>query len=156
MASNKEKLRVKMEQLADKVRRSPVDCGSFEVQIARLTAKIRNLQEHSQNHPKDKVNKRNMLMAIDRRKKLLKYLRCTRYDIFENVCKQLGIQYTFPPEYYRRVTRRWLAKKALCIKIYNEVRKRRAAERQKQNNLTSSSITKLEVPTDPKKEGTPV
>lgn len=58
-----------------------------------------------------------MLMAIDRRKKLLKHLRLVRYDAFERVCEQLGITYTFPPEYYRRVTRRWLAKKALCIKV---------------------------------------
>lgn len=56
-------------------------------------------------------------MAIDRRKKLLKNLRLIRYDDFEKVCEKLGITYTFPPEYYRRVTRRWLAKKALCIKV---------------------------------------
>lgn len=58
-----------------------------------------------------------MLMAIDKRKKLLKRLRLVRYDAFEQVCQQLGITYTFPPEYYRRVTRRWLAKKAFCIKV---------------------------------------
>lgn len=58
-----------------------------------------------------------MLMAIDKRKKLLKKLRLVRYDAFEKVCEQLGITYTFPPEYYRRVTRRWLAKKAFCIKV---------------------------------------
>lgn len=56
-------------------------------------------------------------MAIDRRKKMLKKLRLVRYDSFERVCEQLGIIYTFPPEYYRRVTRRWLAKKALCLKV---------------------------------------
>lgn len=65
----------------------------------------------------DKANKRWMLMSIDRRKKLLKYLRRSRYDAFEKVCAELGITYTFPPEYYRRATRRWLAKKALCIKV---------------------------------------
>lgn len=58
-----------------------------------------------------------MLMSIDRRKKLLKYLRRSRYVAFEKVCAELGITYTFPPEYYRRATKRWLAKKALCIKV---------------------------------------
>lgn len=58
-----------------------------------------------------------MLMAVDKRKKLLKKLRLVQYDAFEQVCEQLGITYTFPPEYYRRVTRRWLAKKAFCIKV---------------------------------------
>ena len=56
-------------------------------------------------------------MAIDRRKKLLKNLRLVDYDAFEKVCEQLGITYTFPPEYYRRATRRWLTKKAFCIKV---------------------------------------
>lgn len=58
-----------------------------------------------------------MLMAIDQRKKLLKNLRLVCHDTFEKVCEQLGITYTFPPEYYRRATRRWLAKKAFCIKV---------------------------------------
>lgn len=56
-------------------------------------------------------------MSIDRRKKKLKFLRRTRYEAFEHVCQQLGITYTFPPEYYRHATRRWQAKKALCIKV---------------------------------------
>lgn len=65
----------------------------------------------------DKANKRRMLMAIDCRKRLLKSLRSVRYDAFEKVCEQLGITYTFPPQYYRRATRRWLAKKAFCLKV---------------------------------------
>lgn len=60
-------------------------------------------------------------MAIDRRKKLLKNLRLVRFDTFEKVCEQLGITYTFPPEYYRRATRRWLAKKEFCIKVMNKL-----------------------------------
>ncbi|PIO40454.1 hypothetical protein AB205_0022680 [Aquarana catesbeiana] len=67
-----------------------------------------------------------MLMSIDRRKKMLKELRLTRYDTFEHVCKQLNIEYTFPPEYYRRATKRWQAKKALCLKVYAEVKKQKA------------------------------
>lgn len=58
-----------------------------------------------------------MLMAIDKRQKHLKRLRMVQYDAFERVCEQLGITYTFPPEYYRRATRRWQAKKAFCIQV---------------------------------------
>ncbi|XP_061530061.1 small ribosomal subunit protein uS15m-like [Phycodurus eques] len=72
-----------------------------------------------------------MLMAMDRRKKLLKNLRLERYDAFEKVCEQLGITYTFPPEYYRRATRRWLAKKAFCIKVFKEVQKQKAEQKLK-------------------------
>ncbi|XP_036395215.1 28S ribosomal protein S15, mitochondrial [Megalops cyprinoides] len=129
LASHKEKLTVKKEQLVAKVRRHENDHSSTEVKVALLTARIRNYREHLQKHPKDKANKRRMLMAIDRRKKLLKYLRRTRYDTFEHVCQQLDITYTFPPEYYRKVTRRWLAKKALCIKVFKEVQKRKKEQR---------------------------
>ncbi|KAK1156845.1 28S ribosomal protein S15, mitochondrial-like [Acipenser oxyrinchus oxyrinchus] len=149
LASHKEKLKIKTEQMIDMVRRNPNDNGSTEVQVATLTVNIRNLQEHLQKHPKDKSNKRRMLMAIDRRKKLLKYLRRTRYDLFENVCKQLGITYTFPQEYYRKATRRWAAKKALCIKVFNEVRKQRLAERLRQKEaeaVKQESAAKEESP----------
>ncbi|NXA41179.1 RT15 protein, partial [Eudromia elegans] len=132
MASQKEKVKIKTQQLVEKVRRSPNDNGSFEVQIAILTAKIRTFEEHLQKHPKDKSNRRRMLMDVDRRRKLLAYLRRVRYDVFENTCKQLNIQYTLPPAYCRRITKRWLVKKALCIKVFQEVRKLKAPERLKQ------------------------
>ncbi|NXK45078.1 RT15 protein, partial [Chauna torquata] len=132
MASQKEKMKIKIQQLVEKVRRSPNDNGSFEVQTAILTAKIRTYEEHLQRHPKDKNNRRRMLMAVDRRKKLLAYLRRVRYDAFENTCKQLNIQYALPPAYSRRVTKRWIVKKAFCIKVFNEARKLKASERLKQ------------------------
>ncbi|KAM9255849.1 small ribosomal subunit protein uS15m isoform 1-T1 [Cariama cristata] len=132
MASQKEKMRVKTQQLVEKVRRSPNDNGSFEVQVAMLTAKIRTYEEHLQRHPKDKNNRRRMLMDIDRQKKLLAYLRRVRYDTFENTCKQLNIQYTLPPPYRRRMTKRWVVKKAFCLKVFQEVRKLKAPERLKQ------------------------
>uniref|UniRef100_A0A4W5PXL1 Small ribosomal subunit protein uS15m n=1 Tax=Hucho hucho TaxID=62062 RepID=A0A4W5PXL1_9TELE len=94
LASHSEKYRLIMEQLIAKVQRDEADRSSTE--------------EHLHKHTK-------MLMAIDRRKKLLKQV--TRYDAFEHVCQQLGITYTFPPEYYRHATRRWLSKKTLCIKV---------------------------------------
>ncbi|XP_053942608.1 28S ribosomal protein S15, mitochondrial [Cuculus canorus] len=132
MASQKEKVKIKTQQLVEKVRRSPNDNGSIEVQVAMLTAKIRTYEEHLQKHPKDKNNRRRMLMDIDRRKRLLAYLRRVRYDTFENTCKQLNIQYTLPPPYSRRITKRWRVKKALCLKVFEEVRKMKAEERLKQ------------------------
>lgn len=58
-----------------------------------------------------------MLLATDRRKKFLKNLRLVNYEAFENVCTQLDISYSFPPDYYRPITRRWLAKKDLCNRV---------------------------------------
>lgn len=146
LASHKEKLQLKKEQLISKVQRDENDRSSEEVRVAILTARIRNYQDHLQQHPKDKANKRRMLMAIDKRKKILKQLRLVRYDAFEKVCEQLSITYTFPPEYYRRATRRWLAKKAFCIKVFKELQKQKKAERMKMkqsNVLTEISETSV-------------
>ncbi|NXE40754.1 RT15 protein, partial [Ptilorrhoa leucosticta] len=137
MASQKEKMKVKIQQLVEKVRRSPNDNGSFELlslflTVAILTARIRTLEEHLQRHPKDKRNRRCMLMDLDRRRKMLGYLRRVNYSTFENTCKQLDIQYSPPQPYTRHVTKRWLVKKAFCIKVFQEKQKLKAAERLKQ------------------------
>ncbi|NXA03695.1 RT15 protein, partial [Sapayoa aenigma] len=140
MASQKEKMKIKTQQLVEKVRRSPNDNGSFEVQgnfslfftVAVLTARIRMFEEHLQKHPKDKNSRRRMLMAMDRRRKLLGYLRRVRYNTFDNTCKQLDVQYSPAPAYTRRITKRWLVKKAFCIRVFQEKQKLKAAERLKQ------------------------
>ncbi|NWW37909.1 RT15 protein, partial [Panurus biarmicus] len=119
MASQKEKMKVKIQQLVEKVRRSPKDNGSFEVQGKLRTGR-------------DKRNHRFMLMDLDRRRKMLGYLRRVNYSTFENTCKQLDIHYSPPQPYTRRVTKRWLVKKALCIKVFQEKQKLKAAVRLKQ------------------------
>ncbi|XP_054079811.1 28S ribosomal protein S15, mitochondrial [Rissa tridactyla] len=155
MASQKEKMKIKTQQLVEKVRRSPSDNGSFEVQVALLTAKIRGYEEHLQRHPKDKSNRRRMLMDIDRRKKLLAYLRRVRYDTFENTCKQLNIKYTLPPPYSRRVTKRWVVKKAFCLKVFQEARKLKAPERLKQRREWQARARAAKEK-EAQREGTPV
>jgi ribosomal protein S15 len=58
-----------------KERKGP-DTGSSEVQIAILTAKIRNLANHLERvGNSDKINKRNLRLLVHRRQKLLQYLR---------------------------------------------------------------------------------
>ncbi|XP_017591608.1 PREDICTED: 28S ribosomal protein S15, mitochondrial [Corvus brachyrhynchos] len=162
MASQKEKMKVKTQQLVEKVRRSPNDSGSFEVQVAILTARIRTLEEHLQRHPKDKSNRRCMLMDLDRRRKMLGYLRRVNYSTFESTCKQLDIQYSPPQPYIRRVTKRWLVKKALCIKVFQEKQKLKAAERLKQRRewqaraRAAQARQEKEVQEKQAQEGTPV
>ncbi|XP_059364619.1 small ribosomal subunit protein uS15m-like [Carassius carassius] len=147
LSDHSEKLCLKEEQLIAKVQRDENDRSSTEVKgkfsffkvnkVSALT--LLESQKITQSCGMslfalqwDKANKRWMLMAIDSRKKKLTFLRRTRYDSFVKVCRELGITYTFPPEYYRRVTRRWLAKKAFCNKVFQEVQKQRAKQREKQ------------------------
>ncbi|XP_018596501.1 small ribosomal subunit protein uS15m isoform X2 [Scleropages formosus] len=155
-ACHRDKLRLKEDQLVAKVRRDEHDRSSTEVKVALLTAQIRNYHEHLQTHPKDKANKRRMLMAIDRRKKYLKYLRFTRYSTFESVCQKLDITYTLPPAYYRRLTRRWRAKKALCMKVFEVIQRRKAREwgRLKQATLSATGEAEKTELTHEKAQGT--
>ena len=51
------------------------DTGSSEVQIAILTDKIDNLSKHIKKFKKDKHSSVGLLKAVNRRKKLLDYLK---------------------------------------------------------------------------------
>ncbi|KAF6110188.1 mitochondrial ribosomal protein S15 [Phyllostomus discolor] len=90
-------------------------------------------------------------MSIDQRKKMLKNLRKTNYKVFEKTCKELGIEYTFPPLYYRKAHRRWVTKKALCIRVYQEAQKlkkqkralKAAAAAQKRGQINPESSSKV-------------
>uniref|UniRef100_A0A8C3W9W4 Small ribosomal subunit protein uS15m n=1 Tax=Catagonus wagneri TaxID=51154 RepID=A0A8C3W9W4_9CETA len=129
MANQKEKLKIKKMQLMNKILENPADTSSLEARIVALTVKIRNYEEHMQKHRKDKAHKRFLLMSIDQRKKMLKNLRKTNYAVFEKICKELGIEYTFPPPYSRKAHRRWVTKKALCIQVFQEVQKLKKQKR---------------------------
>ncbi|XP_004851029.1 28S ribosomal protein S15, mitochondrial isoform X1 [Heterocephalus glaber] len=129
MASRKEMLKIKQELLMNKVMANPEDTKSLETRIVALTVKIRNYEEHMQKHRKDKTHKRYLLMSIDQRKKMLKNLRKINYDAFEKICRELEIEYTFPPLYYRTAHRRFLAKRALCIRVFQEVQKKKKQKR---------------------------
>uniref|UniRef100_A0A7N5JCK1 Small ribosomal subunit protein uS15m n=1 Tax=Ailuropoda melanoleuca TaxID=9646 RepID=A0A7N5JCK1_AILME len=149
MANQKEKLKIKQELLMNKILANPEDTNSLEARIVALTVKIRSYEEHMQKHRKDKAHKRYLLMSIDQRKKMLKNLRKTNYSVFEKTCKELGIEYTSPPLYNRKGHQRWAAKKALCIRVFQEVQKlkkqkralkaKAAAQKQGQKNPESPS-----------------
>ena len=51
------------------------DTGASEVQVAQLTDKIENLSRHIKQFKKDKHSSVGLLRAVNRRKKLLDYLR---------------------------------------------------------------------------------
>ncbi|XP_008692611.1 28S ribosomal protein S15, mitochondrial [Ursus americanus] len=149
MANQKEKLKIKQELLMNKILANPEDTNSLEARIVALTVKIHSYEKHMQKHRKDKAHKRYLLMSIDQRKKMLKNLRKTNYSVFEKTCKELGIEYTFTPLYTWKGHQRWAAKKALCIRVYQEVQKlkkqkralkaKAAAQKQGQKNLESPS-----------------
>lgn len=150
MASKKEMLKIKKEQLMHKVVANPEDKTSLEARIVALTVKIQSYEEHMKKHRKDKAHKRYLLMSLDQRKKMLKNLRNTNYEVFEKTCRELGIEYTIPPQYSRKVHRRMAAKKALCIRVFQETQKLKK-ERKALKAAAAAQKQKLRRPESPSK-----
>ena len=68
------------------------DTGSPEVQVAILTERISNLTEHFKEHKKDVHSRRGLLMLVNKRRRMLNYLRKNDFERYENVIKRLGIR----------------------------------------------------------------
>ena len=60
---------------------NPKDVGSSEVQIGLLSDKINILSEHFKKNKNDKHSTNGLLKAVNRRKKLLEYLKKKRMDL---------------------------------------------------------------------------
>ena len=68
------------------------DTGSSEVQIALLTDKIETLSKHIKEFKKDKHSSVGLLRAVNRRKKLLEYLKKNKMDSYKNVLSKLNLR----------------------------------------------------------------
>ena len=68
------------------------DTGSSEIQIALLTDKIETLSKHVKQFKKDKHSSVGLLKAVNRRKKLLEYLKKNKIDSYKNVLSKLGLR----------------------------------------------------------------
>tara|TARA_B100000029_G_scaffold103822_1_gene94373 strand:- start:217 stop:465 length:249 start_codon:yes stop_codon:yes gene_type:complete len=68
------------------------DTGSSEVQIAQLTGKIENLSNHIKKNIKDKHSSVGLLKAVNRRKKLLEYLKKNKIESYKEVISKLNLR----------------------------------------------------------------
>ena len=68
------------------------DTGSSEIQIALLTEKIETLSNHIKQFKKDKHSSVGLLRAVNRRKKLLDYLRRNKINSYKNVLSKLNLR----------------------------------------------------------------
>ena len=68
------------------------DTGSSEIQIALLTEKIENLSKHVKQFKKDKHSSVGLLKAVNKRKKLLDYLKRNKVDSYKNVLSKLKLR----------------------------------------------------------------
>lgn len=75
-----------------KFQRSDLDTGSSEVQVALITARINELTDHFKTHKKDVHSQRGLITIVNRRRKLLDYLKRTDAKKYENLIKELDIR----------------------------------------------------------------
>ncbi len=68
------------------------DTGSSEVQIALLTEKIESLSKHMNSFKKDKHSSVGLLKAVNKRKKLLDYLKRNKLESYKDVISKLNIR----------------------------------------------------------------
>ena len=68
------------------------DTGSSEVQISQLTAKIEYLSEHIKKFKKDKHSSVGLIKAVNKRKKLLDYLKKNKMETYKEVISKLNLR----------------------------------------------------------------
>lgn len=68
------------------------DTGSPEVQVAILTARIQELQEHFNTHPKDHHSRRGLLKMVGKRRNLLAYLKAKDVERYRTLIEKLGLR----------------------------------------------------------------
>jgi small subunit ribosomal protein S15 len=66
--------------------------GSSEAQIELLTNKIKNLSEHFKNFKKDKHSSLGLVKAVNKRKRLLDYLKKINEKSYNDVLGKLNLR----------------------------------------------------------------
>ena len=72
--------------------RDKSDTGSPEVQVALLSKRIAELTEHFGEHKKDHHSRQGLLKMVNKRRKLLDYLKSRDQDRYLELIKKLGLR----------------------------------------------------------------
>ena len=78
--------------IIDEYSRGEADTGSPEVQVALLSARISELTEHFGAHNKDHHSRQGLLMMVNKRRKLLDYLKNKDQDRYRELISRLGLR----------------------------------------------------------------
>ena len=82
----------KKTEIINKFARTPGDTGSPEVQIAVLTSRILELNEHLSKNPKDHHSRRGLLKMVGQRRGLLAYLKDKDIERYRKLIDELGLR----------------------------------------------------------------
>ncbi len=82
----------KRQELVKQFQQHDSDSGSPQVQVAILTARIKEMTEHLRIHKHDFASRRGLLLMVGRRGRLLKYLARIDRDAYQTLIKRLGLR----------------------------------------------------------------
>ena len=82
----------KKQQIIENYKQHDSDTGSPEVQIAILTERINQLNEHLKEHKKDHHSRRGLLKMVGRRRGLLNYLKDKDIERYRAVIEKLNLR----------------------------------------------------------------
>ena len=79
-------------QIVKEHQRGDADTGSPEVQVALLTANITHLTDHFAKHKSDHHSRQGLLRMVNRRRKLLDYLKGKDSKRYQDLIGSLGLR----------------------------------------------------------------
>ncbi len=82
----------KKQHIIENYKQHDSDTGSPEVQIAILTERINQLNEHLKEHKKDHHSRRGLLKMVGRRRGLLNYLKDKDIERYRAVIEKLKLR----------------------------------------------------------------
>jgi small subunit ribosomal protein S15 len=71
---------------------SGTDTGSPEVQVALLSARIDDLSDHFKEHKHDNHSRQGLLRMVNRRRKMLDYLKANDVERYRTLISRLGLR----------------------------------------------------------------
>ncbi len=82
----------KKAEIVSKFARTEGDTGSPEVQVAILTERIRELNDHLSVNKKDHHSRRGLLKMVGQRRRLLSYLQKKDIERYRKLIAELGLR----------------------------------------------------------------
>ena len=82
------------DKIIKKFRTHDTDTGSPQVQIAILTAEVKDLTEHLKAHKKDFSSRRGLVKKVVERRRLLRYLAREDKKAHDTLIEDLGLRVT--------------------------------------------------------------
>ena len=84
--------REKKNDIIEKYKKGGKDTGSPEVQIALFTERINYLTEHFKTHKKDHHSRRGLITIVNKRRRLLDYLKREDPERYKKIIQDLRIR----------------------------------------------------------------